>query len=125
MPRNNAEPKPKFLFTSDAKVKINIEIPKKISNFISQYQAFHKEVSGEDASRNALVAVMLENALASDKNFVKWRKAEAEKKAADVAVAQSVSVNAETSESRKEVSAEAKNVKNKTKKKTNINLKKK
>ncbi len=123
MPRNNAEPKPKFLITANKQTKLSVQIPQKLSDLISEYRNFHKEVSGEEVALDSLVSAFISAAITSDKSFVIWRKAEAEKKAADVAAAQSASVAAETSESRKEVSAEPKNVKNMTKKKTNINLK--
>ena len=56
------------------KTRLSVLISNKQSDLISEYQSFHKEVSGEAATLDSLVAAFISAALMSDKNFLTWRK---------------------------------------------------
>ena len=66
--------KPKFLVTTNKQVKLSIQISQKVSDLIDDYRKFHKEVSGEEVSLDALVSAVISSALASDKSFIKWKR---------------------------------------------------
>jgi len=66
--------KPKFLVTANKQVKLSIQISQKVSDLIDDYRAFHKEVSGEEVTLDALVSAVISSALSSDKSFIKWKR---------------------------------------------------
>ncbi len=74
MAKTNAQPKPKFLITANKQTKLSVQIPQKLSDLISEYRNFHKEVSGEEVNLDSLVSAFISAALTSDKSFVKWKK---------------------------------------------------
>lgn len=74
MTKTNDQPKPKFLITANKQAKLSVQIPQKLSDLVSEYQIFHKEVSGEEVSLDALVSAFISAAIMSDKSFLKWRK---------------------------------------------------
>lgn len=74
MPKTSGEIKPKFLIAANKKTKLSVQIPHKLSELISDYRIFHREVSGEEVPLDALVSAFISAALTSDKSFVKWRK---------------------------------------------------
>ncbi len=70
--------KPKFLVSANKQTKLSIQISHKVSELIDQYRTFHKEVSGEEVTLDALVSAVISSALASDKSFVKWKRDKSE-----------------------------------------------
>lgn len=66
--------KPKFLVTANKQTKLSIQISQKVSDLIDDYRHFHKEVSGEEVTLDALVSAVISSALVSDKTFLKWRR---------------------------------------------------
>lgn len=74
MAKSTEKLKPKFLVTANKQVKLSIQISKKVSDLIDDYRAFHKEVSGEEVTLDALISAVISAALASDKSFIKWKR---------------------------------------------------
>ena len=74
MSKNNDQPKPKFLIAANKQTKLSVQIPQKLSDLITDYQNFHKEISGEEVALDSLVSAFISAALMSDKSFIKWRK---------------------------------------------------
>lgn len=66
--------KPKFLVTANKQVKLSVQVSKKVSDLIDDYRAFHKEVSGEEVTLDALLSAVISSALTSDKSFIKWKR---------------------------------------------------
>lgn len=74
MDQSKEKLKPKFLIPASKKKKLSIQVSQKVADLIESYRAFHKEVSGEEVSTDALISAVINSALASDKDFVKWRR---------------------------------------------------
>ena len=78
MNKTNDKPKLKFLITANKQTKLSVQIPQKLSNLITDYQSFHKEISGEEVALDSLVSAFISAALTSDKSFIKWKKEKAQ-----------------------------------------------
>jgi hypothetical protein len=78
MNKSNEKSKPKFLITANKQTKLSIQIPQKTSDLITDYRNFHKEVSGEEVTLDALISAVISSALTSDKSFIQWKKEQAE-----------------------------------------------
>ena len=78
MAKTSDQPKPKFLITVNKQTKLSVQIPQKLSDLITDYQKFHKEISGEEVNLDSLISAFISAAIMSDKSFVKWRKDENE-----------------------------------------------
>jgi hypothetical protein len=74
MAETNNKLKPKFLISVEKQTRLSIQISQKTSDLIEDYRAFHKDVSGEEVTTDALISAVIISALASDKSFVKWRR---------------------------------------------------
>ena len=74
MNKTTAQPKPKFLIAANKSAKLSVQIPQKLSSLVSEYQNFHKEVSGEEVALDALVSAFINAAIMSDKSFINWKK---------------------------------------------------
>ena len=74
MTKSNEKLTPKFLIAANKQTKLSIQISQKTSNLIDDYRIFHKEVSGEEVSLDALISAVISSALTSDKSFIKWKR---------------------------------------------------
>lgn len=78
MNKSNEKSKPKFLITSNKQIKLSVQIPQKTDDLITDYRKFHKEVSGEEVTLDALISAVISSALTSDKSFIQWKKEQTE-----------------------------------------------
>lgn len=74
MNKTSKKSMPKFLISTNKKVKLTVQISQKTMNLIEDYQNFHSDVSGEKVALDELVSAVVSSALMSDKNFINWKR---------------------------------------------------
>lgn len=81
MSKEKDKPKLKYLIAANKQAKLSVQLPQRTLDLIDDYRNFHKQVSGEEATLDALITAVINSSLMSDKSFIKWKRETAERNA--------------------------------------------